>query len=57
MQLVTYTAAKAAIDPSPSCDDCRLPATFRAEVSDFSRGRPVRVYHCQNCAKVIWADQ
>jgi len=39
-----------------TCDDCGLPALFRAEVSDLSRGRKVRVYQCQNCAKVIWAD-
>jgi len=54
MQLITPTTTQARIDPSPSCDDCRLPATLRAEVADLKRGRPVRVYQCENCAKVIW---
>jgi len=57
MQLALYSNAKPATHASPPCDDCRLPAVFRAEVADLSRGRPVRVYQCQNCAKVIWVDE
>lgn len=56
MQLSPSRATPVAVDPSPPCDDCRLPASFRAEVADLARGRQVRVYQCQNCAKVIWND-
>ena len=57
MQLAPHSTAKAPINPCPPCDDCRLPTAFRAEVADLARGRPIRVYQCQNCAKVIWADE
>ena len=57
MQLAPYTTPKTPIDTSPPCDDCRLPTTFRAEVADLARARPVRVFQCQNCAKVIWAEE
>jgi uncharacterized protein with PIN domain len=57
MQLSPYQANRVAIDPSsPRCDDCQLPAAFRAVVADLARGRQVRVYQCENCAKVIWND-
>jgi hypothetical protein len=42
--------------PPPSCDDCRLPATFRTEVCQVQSGTRSRVYQCANCAKVIWLD-
>jgi hypothetical protein len=57
MQLAPYITAKNPADTCPPCDDCRLPAAFRAEVADLTRGRPIRVYQCQNCAKVIWAEE
>jgi hypothetical protein len=58
MQLTPFQTGPVAIDPSasPRCDDCQLPASFRAEVVDLARGRQVRVYQCQNCAKVLWND-
>ncbi len=42
---------------APSCDDCQLPATFRAEILDVRLDRQVRVHQCLNCAKVIWGDE
>jgi hypothetical protein len=43
--------------PSPSCDDCQLPAVLRAELPDARLGRLVRVHQCPNCAKVLWGDE
>jgi hypothetical protein len=56
MQLVTHATTKVPVEACPPCDDCRLPAAFRAEVADVPRGRLVRVFQCQNCAKIIWQD-
>jgi hypothetical protein len=36
------------------CDDCQLPAAFRADVADRQLHRQVRVHQCLNCAKIIW---
>jgi hypothetical protein len=43
--------------PTPSCDDCQLPATLKAEIPDARLQRLVRVHQCPNCAKVIWGDE
>jgi hypothetical protein len=32
-----------------------MPASFRTVISE-RLGRPVRVYQCQNCAKLIWEE-
>lgn len=56
MPIALPVADKTAIPPSPVCDDCRMPAKFRTEVPDTLGSRPLRVYQCQNCARVIWAE-
>lgn len=43
-----------ALKPAPYCTDCHIPASFKTIVSQT--GKPLRVYQCQNCAKVIWDD-
>ena len=54
--LLSTAMKQSAAPPSPSCDDCRLPAAFRAAVPD-GRRRQVRVHQCLNCAKIIWGDK
>ena len=54
--LMSTAMKETAAPPSPRCDDCQLPATFRAAVLD-ARHRQVRVHQCVNCAKVIWGDK
>jgi len=56
MPVALPAADKAAFPPPPVCDDCRMPAKFRTEVPDILGGRRLRVYQCQNCARVIWAE-
>ena len=46
-----------AIPSPPSCDNCQLPATLKAEILDTRLDRVVRVHQCLNCAKVIWGDE
>jgi hypothetical protein len=54
--MLMSTPPSAKVRPPPSCDDCRMPATFRTEIADPRSARAVRVYQCGNCAKVIWHD-
>jgi protein-arginine kinase activator protein McsA len=44
---------KEVVRPAPYCQDCHLPASLRTVVS---RSKPIRVYQCSNCAKVIWEE-
>lgn len=39
------------------CDHCRIPAAFKAEILDVRLNRPVQIYQCLNCAKVIWKGE
>ena len=41
---------------SPRCADCGIPAMLRMSVMDQRANHYVRVYQCQNCAKLIWSD-
>jgi hypothetical protein len=56
MQLSTAFKQSGALPP-PSCDDCRIPASFKTEVLDARLRRQVRVYQCLNCAKLIWEGE
>ena len=43
--------------PTPAfCDDCQLPAAFRAEIPGTRRRLFVQVHQCLNCAKLICDD-
>ena len=51
---MVITEPREVVKPAIYCTDCHLPAAFKTVVSQA--GKPLRVYQCQNCAKVIWAD-
>jgi len=56
--MLSSTAPKqSAALPPLSCHDCRMPAAFKMEMLDARLSRPVRVYQCTNCAKVIWEGE
>jgi len=49
-------SAQEPTSPRTVCDDCNVPVSFRACVPDRRTGKPVRIYQCPNCAKLIWDD-
>ena len=51
---MVIAAPREVAKPAPYCADCQIPASFKTVVSQA--GKPLRVYQCQNCAKVIWSE-
>jgi uncharacterized protein with PIN domain len=41
---------------TPSCEDCRIPTTFRASIFDPRKNGKVQVYDCPTCKRMYWKE-